>query len=256
MGMLERIKKRQIDGFKEFVINLETSSGTARSQIFTAGVLEDPIYMDYVMKNIRTYDDFLNLSSDQIETVLESQDKLIGLFAKSLNGLDPARLKEVESSLTTLMSKLRDEISYLTEVSPQERDGARFYMLKVVRKLQMEEKIYGFNWNLPPQDVYYPKTYKDGLFEIVFESGVVAASGLYHKGKRLGTWVHNYEKGALLAKGDYSDGLKVGEWSFYYPNGNLKSQGKYKADLKQGTWKDWDRAGGVVESEYEEGVKK
>ncbi len=256
MGMLERIKKRQIEGFKEFVINLETSSGATRAQIFTAGVLEDPIYMDFVMKNVRTFEDFLNLSGDEIETVLESQDKLIGLFAKSLDGLAPDRIKEVESSITRLMSKLRDERSYLSEVTSQEREGARFYLLKIVRKLQMEEKIYGFSWNLPPQDLYYPKTYKDGLARIVFESGVLAAEGLYHKGKRLGTWVHNYDKGNLLAQGEYSEGLKSGQWSFYYPNGNLRSQGKYKADLKQGTWKEWDRSGALTEFEYDQGVKK
>ena len=68
--MLERIKKKQLDGFREFVVSLETTSMQSRGQIFTSGVLEDPLYMSWVMKNIRTYEDFLKLPADEIEKVL------------------------------------------------------------------------------------------------------------------------------------------------------------------------------------------
>lgn len=256
MGMLDRIKKRQIDGFKEFVINMETTAATSRAQIFTAGVLEDPIFMSYVMKNIRTFDDFLNLDSGEIDTILKSQDQIIGLFAKCLFGSDTAKIMSLESSIPRHMSRLKDELSYLKDVSPSEREGAKFYIMKVVRKFQQEEKIHGFQWRLPPQDVYYPKTLKDGAAKILFENGSMAAEGEHSKGKRSGFWKHYYDIGVLLAEGDYSDGLKTGVWVFYYSNGNLKAQGKYKADLKHGVWKEWDRAGVLTETEYLEGVKK
>lgn len=254
--MLDRIKKRQNDGFKEFVINMETTASVTRAQIFTAGVLEDPIFMSYVMKNIRTFDDFMNLDSDDIDTVLTSQDQIMGLFAKCIFGADEAKIMNLEAMIPRLMSRLKDEISYLKEVTPMERDGARFYIMKVARKFQMEEKINGFSWKLPPQDVYYPKVHKDGKVKIHFESGVVAAEGEYQKGKRLGQWRHNYDQGNVLAEGDYSDGLKSGVWVFYYSNGNIKAQGKYKSDLKHGLWKEWDRAGVMTETEYNDGVKK
>jgi hypothetical protein len=256
MGMLDRIKKRQIDGFKEFVINMETTGAQTRGQIFTAGVLEDPIFMSYVMKNIRTFDDFLQINSDDIDTVLTTQEQILGIFAKCIFGNDQGKIMDLESVLPRLMSKIKDELSYLKEVTPAEREGAKFYIMKVARKLQTEEMIHGFQWKLPPQDVFYPKQYKDGEVKIHFESGVVAAEGDYQRGKRMGAWRHNYDVGNILAEGDYSDGLKSGVWVFYYNNGNLKSQGKYKSDLKHGLWKEWDRNGVMSEVEYADGVKK
>ena len=116
--------------------------------------------------------------------------------------------------------------------------------------------VHGAHWNLPPQDVYYPKLNKDGIAKLHFESGVIAAEGMFSKGKRLGPWRHNYDGGNILAEGDYMDGLKAGVWVFYYSNGNLKSQGRYKSDLKHGRWKEWDRSGAMTEVEYNEGVKK
>jgi hypothetical protein len=256
MGILDRIKKRQTDGFKEFVINMETTGATSRSQIFTAGVLEDPIYMGYVMKNIRCFDDFLQLNSDDINAVLTEQEQLLGLFAKCVFGLDDTKIMALETVISRHFSKLKDELSYLKEVTPAEKEGAKFYLLKTVRKMQMEEKIYGFHWSLPPQDVYYPKINKDGLVRIYFESGVVAAEGMFSDGKRLGMWRHNYDNGSVLAEGDYFEGLKTGVWVFYYSNGNIKSQGKYKADLKHGLWKDWDRNEVMSQVEFNEGVRK
>ena len=254
--MLDRIKKRQIEGFKEFVINMETTGTLTRGQIFTAGVLEDPIYMSYVMKNIRTFNDFLQLDSDDIDTVLTGQEQTMTLFAKCMFGTDEKTLMALESTIPRLLSKFKDELSYLKDVPLKEQEGAKFYIMKIVRKLQMEEKILGFTWKLPPQDVYYPKHYKDGQAKILFENNVVAAEGNYLKGRRIGFWRHNYDRGNILAEGDYSDGLKTGVWVFYYSNGDLKSQGKYKVDLKHGTWKEWDRNGVMTEVEYNEGVKK
>jgi hypothetical protein len=256
MGMLERIKKRQIDGFKEFVINMETTATSTRTQIFTAGVLEDPLFMSYVMKNLKTFDDFIKLNSDDIEAVITSQEQVMSLFAKCLFGSEDPKIMEMESVIPRLFSKLKDELSYLKEVTPQEREGAKYYIMKIARKFQIEEKINGFSWKLPPQDVYYPKVMKDGPTKIHFENGVVAAEGLYLKAKRMGQWRHNFDSGNILAEGEYFDGLKSGVWVFYYANGNIKSQGKYRQDLKQGLWKEWDRSGNVTEVTFNEGVKK
>lgn len=256
MGMLDRIKKRQIDGFKDFVINMETTGGPTRVQIFTAGVLEDPLYMNWVMKNIKTFDDFLKINSDDIAKVLNNQDQILPLFAKCMFGLPEERLMDLESIVPKHLSRIKDELSYLKEVTPTEREGAKNYIMKLVRKLQLEERIQGFSWNLPPQDIYYPKQIKDGGIKIYFESGTLAAEGEYLKGKRIGFWKHNYDNGSILAEGDYLDGLKNNVWVFYYSNGNIKAQGKYRSDLKHGTWKEWDRGGQLTEVEYNEGVKK
>lgn len=255
MGMLDRIKKRQIDGFKEFVISMETTAGSSRGQIFTVGVLEDPVFMAHVMKNIKTFDDFLNLDSSDIEKVLFSQEQMMSIFAKCLFNGPETDVTFLEKLLPKFVSKVKDEISYLTAVSPSEKEGAKFYIMKVCRKFQLEERIKGFDWKLPPQDLYYTKQFKDGEAEVFFENGTLACTGTYTKGKRFGFWKHYYETGTLLAEGDYSDGLKTGHWVFYYSNSNIKSSGKYKDDLKHGTWKEFDRNGAETTVEYNEGVK-
>src|SRR4051812_19457142 len=109
MPMLDRIKKRQNDGFKEFVISMETSNPLTRGQIFTTGVLEDPIYMMHVMKNIRTFDDFLQLDSGELETVLNSQDQLMTLLAKSMCK-DVTKLNLFETNNPKIFSRLKDEL--------------------------------------------------------------------------------------------------------------------------------------------------
>lgn len=254
--MLDRIKKRQLDGFKEFVLNLETTPGPTRVQIFTAGILEDPIFMGWVMKNLRTFEDFLQLPSEDIDTVLMSQDQLMGLFAKCMFGAEPARIMDLEMTIPRLMSKFKDELSYLKEVTTQERESARSYLVKTARKLQMDEKIQGFAWKLPPQDVFYSRNMKDGPGKILFEDGSLAAEGEFAKGRRTGYWKHNYENGKLMAEGEYVDGLKKGQWVFYFSNGNIRAQGKYMGDHRHGIWKEWDRAGALSEVNYHLGKKE
>jgi antitoxin component YwqK of YwqJK toxin-antitoxin module len=256
MGMLDRIKKRQLDGFKEFVQNMEITSFQKRAPIFSAGVLEDPLLMEWVMKNIKTFDDFLGLPSEEIDHVLQSQEQMIQLFAKCMHGPDEEKIADIEAIVPKLMLKIKDELFYLKEVSSQEKAAAKLYILKTTRKLQMEEKIQGFSWKLPPQDVFNPKTYEDGPTQIMFETGVLAAAGEFSKNKRCGAWRHNYETGKIFAEGDYLDGLKIGAWLFYYGNGQLKAEGKYKSDLKHGPWKEWDRSGVLTEIVYIDGVKK
>jgi hypothetical protein len=254
--MLDRIKKRQFDGFKEFVQSMEITASASRQQIIMTGILEDPIFMTFVIKNLKTFNDFLKLSSDDITAVLRTKDQMLGLFAKSVHGKTPEEMAEIESLIPTLRSKFKDELSYLAEVSTAEKESAKFFMVKTARLMQMEERIMGFPWVLPPQDLFYPKALKDGKFETHFESGVLAVQGEIFKNKRTNYWKHYYDNGKLLAEGEYSEGMKRGEWKFYFSSGNPKSQGKYMADLKQGQWKEWDRDGKENQCEYFEGVKK
>ena len=235
---------------------METTGSGTRQHILMAGILEDPVFMSYVMKNVKTFEDFLGLPSDEIDKVLLHQDQLLGVLAKCLVGMPDERITELSNSIPKFSSKIRDEISYLKEVSASEKEGAKYYILKVVRKLQMQESIHGFKWDLPPQELFHAKVLKEGKSKIFFESGVLAAEGEISKGKRNSFWKHFYDSGKLMAEGEYLDGLKSGVWVFYFGNGNIKSQGRYRADLKQGLWKEWDRNGVMTQTEFHEGVKK
>lgn len=255
MGMLERIKKRQLDGFKEFVLNMETTGPWKRQQIITAGVLEDPNYMFWIMRNIQGFEAVLDLPSEDLERVMELQAQMIGVFCKAIFDLPDAEKTAFVNSLQKFSSQLRDELSYMDSVPPAEIEGARFYLLKSIRGLQEEEKIEGFPWRLPPMDIFYPKTFEDGNVEIYFESGVLAASGQMARNKREGLWTHFYDNGKLLARGYYKEGLKEGKWEFYFGNGKSKAQGQYLSDNKHGIWKEWDRNDRVQEITYKQGMR-
>ena len=256
MNMLDRIKKRTFEGFKDFVLNMETTTTSSRQQILMAGILEDPIFMTYIMKNVRSFEDFFNLPSDEIDKVVRSQEQILAMLAKCLFGLPSDQIQAYQPIIPNHMSKLKDELSYLKEVPASEKEGARKFILQVIRKLQMEERIQGFPWILPESDVFHPRVYSEGKCQIHFDSGILAAEGEILKGRRHKIWKHYYDTGKIMAEGEYSDGLKSGAWVFYFANGKIKSQGKYKTDEKQGQWTDWDRAGVQTQSEYNEGVKK
>ena len=256
MSMLDRIKKRQYDGFKEFVLNMETTGNTVRQPIFLAGILEDPVFMTHVMKNVRTFDDFLNLPSDEIDTILNSQEQIVGILAKCIFGSSNEGLTSLEFMIPKHIGRLKDQLSYLSAVSVSEKEGAKYFILKVVRKLQAQDIIQGFHWRLPPNDIFFPKVYRDGEARIYFESGILAAEGTTCKGKRNNFWKHYYDTGKLMAEGEYAEGLKTGVWAFYFGNGSLRSQGQYENNLKHGIWKDWDRSGLITETDFNEGAKK
>jgi hypothetical protein len=255
MSMLDRIKKRRYDGFKEFVVNIETTSSANRQHIFLNGVLEDPIFMSEVMKNIRNLEDFLNLPTHEISSVFQTQDQLIKIFAKCVFGWSAEKLVSLERVIPKYVSNIREELSYLNDVSNVDRESSIGFLLKTVRNLQAKELIAGFPWKLPPQDIFNPKIYVDGPVQITFESGLLAAEGPIFRGKRVSSWKHYYDSGQLLAEGEYSDGLKSGLWTHYYINGSKRSEGKYVGDLKHGQWKEWDRSGDLREINYVEGVK-
>lgn len=246
MGMMERIKKKKAQGFKELVINMESSSPETRSQIFTSGYLEDPVFMVYALKNIRTFDDFLNLSSDDIFKVISGHEQLVRVLAKCLFGMDEKYFDSFYRAIPLLMGELKDELKLLDHLTVPEREAARVHVLKVVRKFQTEERIDGFSWILPPETVYVSPKVQEGECKILFEDKTPLAQGSMLKGKRSGEWVFYSTTGKIFAKGLYDQGLKTGTWIFYYGNGSKKAQGDFVQDEKSGPWLEWDREGHVV----------
>lgn len=255
--MLERIKKRQWEGLKDFVESLESSSAHHRQMIMLNGILEDPLFMRWVTKNLKGFKDFLELSSDQVDDVLRAQDSMISVLAKALPVKSPEDLQPYAQLCPRVFGKLRDEVSYLSNVPEFEREAAQKFILKTVRKLQREERIAGFRWDLPPQDVFYEKSsVKDGRLQITFEDGTVAAEGEMFKGKRIGKWQHFYDNGRMLGEGVYQDGIKNGVWIFFYGSGARRAEGKFLNDVRHGLWREWERDGSMSEVEWTEGKRK
>ncbi len=256
MSMLDRIKKRQWDGLKDFVESLEVTGGQQKQQILLNGILEDPIFMRWVTRNLRSFNDFLALSSDDIELVLRTSDAIVSVMAKALPVTAPDDLAQYAQTFPRHFAKIRDEHAYLTGVKNEEREAAQYFVLKTARKLQREERIRGFTWHLPPQEVFFPDArVREGVLTIQFEDGTVAAEGEVLKGLRIGIWRHYYDNGRLLAEGNYQQGIKTGPWTFYYGNGEKRAAGRYMNDLRHGQWTEWTREGEAKKTEWVEGKK-
>lgn len=253
--MLDRIKKKRLVGFKEFVESLEISTRDKRAQIMMLGILEDPVFMGWITKNIKSFDDVLKLPGSELETLLTSHDQMMSQFAKCFDFANQELILAIKNELPRLGSKFEDEISYCKETTEQERGAAKYFLVKSVRKLQSEDRILGFRWDLPANEIFFPKTYTDGYWMIEFDSKVLAAEGEMFKNKKIGPWKHYYDNGKILGEGTYYDGFKVGSWNFYYANGTMKAQGKYSMDSKVGVWKEFDRTGKLTEVEYKDGAK-
>lgn len=256
MSMLDRIKKRQWEGLKDFVESVEVTGANQRQQILLNGILEDPIFMRWVTKNLRTFQQFLELPSDEIDLVVRSNDVMLTVIAKALPLETIDDIQKYSTIFPRVFGKLRDEVSFLQGVCSAERETAQFFVLRATRKLQREEKIQGFKWLLPSREVFFEKPgEREGKIKIKFDDGTLAAEGELLKGKRIGLWKHFYDNGRLLAEGNYQEGIKTGPWIFYFSSGEKRAEGKYSSDSRHGKWSEWDRDGQRRETEWNEGKK-
>lgn len=256
MGMLERIKKKQFDGFREFVESMEVTPAQQRSQILLSGILDDPVFMKWVTHNIRGFRQFLDLPSDELSQVLGSNESLITILAKALEDRSTESLQRLAPNFPRYYTKLKEEVEVCPKVSTSERESAQFLLLKTVRKMQKQELIQGFRWELPPPEVFRDRpVYKDGMQRINFENGTLAAEGEFLKNKRIGLWKHFYDDGKLLALGTYVEDRKHGKWQFFYGNGSPRAEGNYRHDQRHGDWSEWDRDGVQRLSEWTEGKR-
>ncbi len=257
MGMLSRIKRKELEGFKEFVTNLETTTEARRKEIIQVAVLEDPIYMSWVIKNITTAEEVVKLSSDQIEKIINNLPSGLLVMAKAFfNTPELTYLKEQVIS-RYMVADFNDYLASITTLKRAEQEGAQFLIMKVMRSLQAKEDIYGPIWQLPPVELMREDKMQSvtGFKEIKFDNGAIAAKGHMIKNHRHGEWHHFFENGKLMAKGTYDQGQKVGTWSFWYLNGKTKAEGSFKNDSKHGPWNEYDHEGNMVVAEYEEGKR-
>lgn len=256
--MLERIKKKETAGFKEFVSNLETTAIEKRLDIIQLAILEDPIYMEWVLKNVITVDKVLDLPTEEIRMICQNLPNGIPLLAKTfyktsfdnklLNGILPQEF----------LAEYKDAADAIPSLTKSSQDAAGFLVLKTMRTLQEKDQIVGPSWLLPPVEILKSLNkiqHESGFQEITFDNGVIAAKGNIVRNKRDGEWCHYFQNGKLMAKGTYSKGYKHGIWTFYYSDEKIKSQGEYIYDSKEGEWSEVDKNGVKVTVVYKEGLK-
>ena len=251
MGILDRIKKKEYKGFKEFVGNLDSSPGFKRNEIMALGMIEDPIYMSWVVKNILTMDKFSKLSGDFFDTITKNNDTYIDVIAQSIHG---TKYLDVffESCFSAPLARLvKEALKTRIVVKADEQFKAQCILYREFRKLQERDEVGGIAWHLPPKEIFSLKDGLDvGVVEIKLENGKLCARGSVQNSKRTGPWSFFYETGSILGQGSFVRGQKQGVWTLYYPDGKNFLVGEFKDDERFGKWLIYDIKGGVSEKQY------
>ncbi len=244
-SILRRIKKKEFDGFKDFVRSLETTAHSKRVDIIQAAILEDPIYMIYIFKNMTNPGEVIELVNDSIDVFVKNLPNSMNTLARAFFGTDKIEFIKNEVLPKGLAKDFEEELGLIKELKQSEKEAAGYLMIQTYRSLQEQEFIYGKPWDFPPANVIKEDSTarQEGHVITNFENGQVAAEGDFIKGKREGTWVHYYENGVIMARGNWREGMKEGEWTFWHANGKKKCQGIYREDVKEGNWLYFDRNG-------------
>ncbi len=257
--MLSRIKKKEIAGFKEFVSNLETTAMEKRVEIIQVAILEDPIYMEWVMENMITIDHVLKITTDEFALICKKLPNGIGVLARAFFKT-PYHNKLIDEFLPReLVSDYKDAAEYVGDLKKSDQDAARFIILKTTRALQENDTILGPPWSIPPIEVLKEANKmqsQTGTLELKYENGVIAAKGAIIRNKRNGEWHHFFQNGNIMAKGFYSKGCRHGNWIFYYPDEKVRTEGEFIYDTKDGEWTEISKDGIKTIVTYDDGLRK
>lgn len=243
MNLLRRSKKNGMDGFKDLVRSLESSAPSKRIERFERLAIEDPVYMDWIARNLLGIKDILDLDSQEFELVIKELKSPGQMLFRAFNKT-PFEKFLFQGLPKGIISDYEDEKERGEEIKLSMRIGAQLTLIDIVRNLQNEGEINGVIWHLPEAEIVNLDTPPaQGKFESTYQNKVLALKGEIKKTKRTGTWEHYFPNGVLFAIGDYEVDQKIGPWKIYYPNGKLKSEGVFTLDTKSGDWTFYDHKG-------------
>src|SRR3989339_1150598 len=257
MNILTKHKKNGLEGLKKFVQFLEIAPEQKARDILSMALLEDPVYMKWVMANMISFDFIKTLDGKELEKIYLQLANPIPTFVYALykSEMEASILEKFNDSIR---GRYKEELSLTKEVQRGKQIGCRNTIIEKIRALQKNRDITPFEWKIPEEKILLGPTgiiSKDNQFSLFFENGQPALRGGLEKKLRAGLWKHYYPNGKLMAEGIYVDGEKMGEWKFYYADERIKAQGEFVENLKHGTWYEFEKDGKKVAVKYNRGRK-
>lgn len=255
--MLDRHKRKGMEGFKYFVVFLETIAPSKQKSIIEDSLLEDPVYMTWIIKNMINENHLFTFDSKDTEAFFTGFSNALDLIIKAFSGTKLEQRITEEFLPKGLLKDYAEAKELITTISPSFRAQARTLIIERIRKLEEASKISEIPWKLPTQDIAFVEKNKirSGLYEKFYEDGAIALRGQLEKTLRMGEWEHYYSNGNLMAKGEYENSEKVGTWEFFHPGGQKKYVGSYDENLREGTWVEFDLSGKENQVIYARGRK-
>jgi hypothetical protein len=244
MSILGKYKKQGMDGFKKFVIAMETNKREKRLEFLELCLLEDPVYTFWAMKNIFELDGLIKkLSPMEIENLVEHTPNGVEIFIKAFKNTEVMDIFSSEQINPKTQKEFKEALEYAKDPMAEERSGAYRHIMKYFRELVNAHEFESVQWELPAPDIVVEAEVSDGGIHVSYPNGVLAGKGEINMGLKHGPWEHFYFNGNKLAAGEYNKGKKTGEWEFYDLQGKLKSRGPYLNDAKHGEWSFWTKSG-------------
>ena len=213
MGMLTKHKKKGLEGFQNFVCNIETASSESFKNILQTAMIEDPIYITWALKNLMHFEDVVELEDEPFETLLNAMPNCqTWVYAFGHSEMEPLLLGKV-SKLTR--QKFLDELALVPKISPGQQLQARNSCITKLRAMQKNHDLDPYAWQLPPQEVL---------------------DGDHLKLPATGEVVIDYAPGQPALRGSMDNHMRTGNWEVFYPNGQKYAQGAFKEDQRDGVW--------------------
>ncbi|MBP5296034.1 MAG: hypothetical protein J6Y94_01730 [Bacteriovoracaceae bacterium] len=214
MGMLTKHKKKGLEGFQNFVRNIETASSDSFKNILQAAMIEDPIYITWALKNLMHFEDVVELEDDPFETLLKAlPNRQTWVYAFGHSEMEPLLLGKVSK---VVRQQFLDELALVPKISPGQQLQARNSCIVKLRDMQKNHELDPYKWQLPAQDVL---------------------DGSHFKLPNKGEVVLDYESGTPALRGSTENHMRTGNWEIFYPNGQKYAEGAFKEDQKDGVWK-------------------
>ena len=227
--MLTKHKKKGLEGFQNFVCNIETASLDSFRNILQVAMIEDPIYITWALKNLMHFQDVMALEDDPFEALLKAlPNRRTWVYAFGRSEMEPLFLGKV-SKITR--QQFLDELALVNEITPAQQLQARNACITKIRSLQKNHELDPYPWKLPAQEVLdgsHLKLPTSGEVVLDYESGTPALRGKTENHQRTGHWDVFFPNGQKYAEGEYKEDQRDGQWQFYGPRGELKIQQNYE----------------------------
>ncbi len=258
MRILSKHQKKGIEGFMKYVTFLESTAPEKVKEIISAGVLEDPVYLKWVMANMINFDYVMTLEEDDISMLAKSINNPIKTFVYAFY-----KNKNEDTFINNklgdkLQREYKDEREYTSEVKLSQQGTSQRIILETIRRLQREMNIQKYEWKIPDDKILTGHNYAITAdeYEMDYDDGTPALRGSVERKLRTGEWQHFYPNGCLMAKGTYVDDEREGMWVFYYAVGKMKATGIFTESLKDGEWVEYDIDGNATTAIYNRGRKQ
>lgn len=255
MYTLSKHKKRGIEGFKDFVKKLELFPPATVKEMIFIGLLEDPVYLSWALKNRLSFKFFTQLEVDYVLAVYESFKNPLNLFIMAFKGSDEESEFIASKFPIPLQKQYADEAEFV-KVTTSQQQTARIKIMEKVLELEQAGEIPQITWHLPPAHIWESQEApidESGNFVKKYDNGNIALEGKLEKRLRAGSWKHYYPNGKILAEGYYLSGERADQWIFYYPDGKIQSKGSFKSGVRHGRWEEYNVKGDVTSYNYKDG---